>query len=144
MTTSQPHRPPPRRDPPCNCCPKPCQQFLLRQRYEPQQGVSIFVVVFSMMSHFFLFLGLSKMARSLILICYFAFINVHLYPLKDSLVDRGTNVSRFPPLYFEYLGNVRENNNSRKSGRNNIRLLPVLQTMIQFKDGSRATLGRIS
>ena len=71
---------------------------------------------------------------------YFAFINA--YPLKDSLVDRGKNVSRFPPLYFEYLGNVRENNNSRKSGRNNTRLLPVLQTVIHCKDGLRAKIIR--
>ena len=53
MTTGQPDRRPPRRDPPCNCCPKPCQQFLLSQRYGPQQRVIIFVVVFFMTSRFF-------------------------------------------------------------------------------------------
>ena len=53
MTTGQPDRRPPRRDPPCNCCPKPCQQFLLSQRYGPQQRVIIFVVVLFMTSRFF-------------------------------------------------------------------------------------------
>ena len=52
MTTGQPHSRPPRRDPPCNCCPKPCQQFLLSQRYGPQ-NLSIFVVVFYITFRFF-------------------------------------------------------------------------------------------
>ena len=43
--TGQPLGRPPqsRRDPPGNCCAKPCQQFLLRQRYVLQQRVVFFM-----------------------------------------------------------------------------------------------------
>ena len=150
MRTGQPHSRPPQRDPPCNCCPKPCQQFLLRQRYGPQPSTKSVnfrgCILYNVSLFQWKIVDASKNCGAWTALqvqgvwfqfFYFAFINA--YPLKDSLVDRGTNVSRFPPLYFEYLGNVRENNNSRKSGRNNTRLLPVLQTVIHCKDGLRAT-----
>ena len=74
MTTGQPDRRPPRRDPPCNCCPKPCQQFLLSQRYGPQ-NLSIFVVVFYITFRFFngklWCLDCTASARSLISIFLF-------------------------------------------------------------------------
>ena len=137
MTTGQPHRRPTRRDPPCIVAQNRVSNFFSGSAMGLNKECQ-FSWLYFLWHLAFLIVGASKNGKEFDFNLLFRIYKCTYLSTEGFSRGPRNKCFQIPSTLLWILGDVRENNNSRKSGRNNTRLLPVLQTMIQCKDGSLA------